>query len=68
MGRDKRIGTSEKVSTPPAMTTSACPEIIFSAPEQIAAFDEIHACGVFLSKTKGTAPAKINEYQFPFSS
>lgn len=42
-GRVKRIGTSEKVSTPPAITTEAWPETILSAAAQMAAFDEIQA-------------------------
>ena len=44
MGRVRRMGTSEKVSAPPAMTTSACPVAICSAPVQIAALAEIQAC------------------------
>jgi hypothetical protein len=37
------MGRSEKVSTPPASTTSACPDMIFSAPEQMAELDDMHA-------------------------
>jgi hypothetical protein len=42
-GRVRRIGTSEKVSQPPAITTDACPDTILSAAAQIAALDEIQA-------------------------
>jgi len=43
MGLVRRIGTSLKVSTPPARTTDACPDLILSAAAQIAALDEMHA-------------------------
>lgn len=43
MGRVRRMGRSENCSTPPARTASACPVRIFSAPEQMAALDEMQA-------------------------
>ena len=42
--REKRIGTSEKVSTPPAITTSDWPVWMCWIPAQIAWFAEMHAC------------------------
>jgi hypothetical protein len=43
IGRVRRIGTSEKVSQPPAMTVEACPERILSAAAHMAALEEMHA-------------------------
>jgi len=42
-GFEKRIGTSLKVSHPPHTTTSACPDMIFSAPVVIAWLALMHA-------------------------
>lgn len=44
MGRDQRIGTSEKVSTPPARTTSDWPVWMCMMPLQIAWLALMHAC------------------------
>lgn len=38
------MGTSEKVSAPPAMMQEAWPEMIFSAADVMATLDEMHAC------------------------
>jgi len=43
IGFEKRIGTSLKVSTPPAMTTSLTPVWICEMPVQIAWLAEMHA-------------------------
>lgn len=53
MGRVSRMGTSEKVSAPPAITTDACPDWIFSAADVMATDDEMHACLQFGTCDKG---------------
>mmetsp|Transcript_22166 Transcript_22166/g.68344 ORF Transcript_22166/g.68344 Transcript_22166/m.68344 type:complete len:224 (+) Transcript_22166:468-1139(+) len=58
-GREKRMGTSENVSQPPAMTTSACPARIFSAPWQMAALAETHASVTVCAGTLVGRPACI---------
>mmetsp|Transcript_42847 Transcript_42847/g.102944 ORF Transcript_42847/g.102944 Transcript_42847/m.102944 type:complete len:272 (-) Transcript_42847:236-1051(-) len=44
IGREKRMAASEKVSTPPAITTSARPVWICCTPLQMAWLADIHAC------------------------
>ncbi len=38
-----RIGTSDRLSAPPAITTSACPRAIWSPPSTMALLDDAHA-------------------------
>ena len=45
------MGTSLKVSTPPAMTVEAFPARIFSTALVMATLDEMHACFI-LERTK----------------
>ena len=59
MGREKRMGTSENVSTPPATTMSAWPDMIFSAPAVIAWLAEMHAMEMVLDGTEIGMPAPI---------
>lgn len=40
------MGTSEKVSAPPAMMADAWPDWIFSAADVMATLEEIHACSI----------------------
>eukprot|EP00967_Tisochrysis_lutea_P090758 scaffold129981_cov33-Tisochrysis_lutea.AAC.1 len=52
------MGASEKVSTPPASTTSACPARICAAPVQMAWLDEMHACVTVCAGTLCGTPAE----------
>ena len=67
------IGTSEKVSHPPASTTSACPARIFSAPEQIACDALMHACDTVCDGTVLGMPVRpqidgLRQSIFPMKS
>jgi hypothetical protein len=59
MGLENRIGTSEKVSTPPATMISACPLMIFSAPLVMAWLAEMHAMEMVLEGTLMGMPAPM---------
>jgi hypothetical protein len=61
----RRMGTSEKLSTPPVSTAVASPARIFSAPVAMARLLEMHACttvcdGMFVGRPTG---AKGGGYQ-----
>mmetsp|Transcript_20701 Transcript_20701/g.41417 ORF Transcript_20701/g.41417 Transcript_20701/m.41417 type:complete len:226 (-) Transcript_20701:145-822(-) len=55
--RDRRIGTSEKVSAPPASTTSATPKAISPMPVEIARPLEMHAWLTVWAGTPAGMPA-----------
>ena len=54
--RPKRIGTSERVSAPPAITTSAAPQAIASTADWIATFDEAQAAVTVKAGHDGGSP------------